>query len=223
MGNMIFDDQTFQAGLGRNTRFLGWGAGFLDFDNDGWADILVCNGHVYPEVREIGVESGYRERKVRVSQPRQRQIRRCLAPDGPRHHWRQAPARGCAFGDFDNDGDIDVLVNCINDVPQLLRCDSTLKHNWIKVKLIGVKSNRTAIGARVYCRSAYNDQGHNQMQEVRSGGSYISQSDLRLHFGLGGAKQCSLEIHWPSGQMDKIADAPVNKIVTIVEGKGVRA
>jgi len=123
---------------------------------------------------------------------------------------------------FDSEGDVDVLVNCMNDVPQLLRCDSTLKHNWIKIKLIGVKSNRSAIGTRVYCRSAYNNQGHNQMQEVRSGGSYISQSDLRLHFGLGSAKQCSLEIHWPSGQTDKIADAPVNKIVTIVEGKGIR-
>jgi hypothetical protein len=107
----------------------------------------------------------------------------------------------------------------MNDIPQLLCCDSTLKHNWIKIKLIGVKSNRSAIGARVYCRTT----GHNQMQEVRSGGSYISQSDLRLHFGLGSVKQCSLEIRWPSGQVDKASDAPVNKIVTIVEGKGVKA
>ena len=221
-GNMTFDDQTFQAGLGKNTRFLGWGAGFLDYDNDGWADILVCNGHVYPEVRESALESGYRERKIVYHNLGNRKFEDVSMKMGP-GITELAPARGCAFGDFDNDGDIDVLVNCINDVAQLLRCDSTLKHNWIKIKLIGVKSNRSAIGTRVYCRSAYNNQGHNQMQEVRSGGSYISQSDLRLHFGLGSAKQCSLEIRWPSGQTDKVADAPVNKIITIVEGKGVKA
>jgi len=216
IGNLTFDDKTFQAGLGRNTRFLGWGAGFLDYDNDTWPDIFICNGHVYPEVQETSRESGYRQRKVVYHNRGDGKFDDVSLDLGP-GITEKAPGRGCAFGDFDNDGDIDVLVNCINDVPQLLRCDSTLKNNWIKIKLIGTRSNRSAIGARVYCTT----EGRKQMQEVHSGGSYISQSDLRLHFGLASAKRCSLEVRWPTGQTEKIGDAPLNKIVTITEGKGI--
>jgi enediyne biosynthesis protein E4 len=217
LGNMTFDDQTFQSGLGKNTRFLGWGVGFIDYDNDGWPDIFVSNGHVYPEVSETEQESGYRERKVVYHNLGNRKFEDVSMDLGP-GITEMVPGRGCAFGDFDNDGDVDVLVNCVNDVPQLLRCDSTLHRSWIKIKLIGVKSNRSAIGARVYCRT----EGHAQMQEVRSGGSYISQSDFRLHFGLAAAKQCSLEIRWPTGKVERIPNAPVNRIVTIVEGKGIK-
>ncbi len=127
------------------------------------------------------------------------------------------PGRGCAVGDFDNDGDLDVVVNCVNDVPQLLRCDSTLKNNWLKVKTVGTKSNRSGIGARVYCQP---EGEHRQMDEVRSGGSYISQSDLRVHFGLRKAAKADLEIHWPSGQVDRIAGVKANRVVTVIEGKG---
>ena len=130
----------------------------------------------------------------------------------------QAPGRGCAFGDFDNDGDIDVLVNCINDVPQLLRCDHSKRTSWLKVKTVGVKSNRSGIGARIYCTTAV---GHRQMQEVRSGGSYISQSDMRVHFGLGDATTASIEVRWPSGVIDRFT-TDVNRVVTVVEGKGVQ-
>ena len=151
IGKMLFDDQTFQAGLGKNTRFLGWGVGFLDFDNDGWPDIFICNGHVYPEV----VRREYRIRISRaqgaLSQSGQRHICRCLLTSGP-GFWKRWLARGCAFGDFDNDGDVDVLVNCINDVPQLLRCDRSSGNNWLKLKTIGVKSNRSGIGARIIVR-----------------------------------------------------------------------
>jgi hypothetical protein len=98
-----------------------------------------------------------------------------------------------------------------------LRCDSKLKNGWVKIKLIGTKSNRSAIGARVYCVT----ESRKQMQEVRSGGSYISQSDLRLHFGLGSATQCSLEVRWPAGQVEKIGAAPLNRIITITEGNGI--
>jgi hypothetical protein len=215
-GDMIFDDQTFQAGLGRNTRFLGWGVGFLDFDNDGWSDILVCNGHVYPEVGETDAESGYRERKVLYRNLGNGKFADVSMDGGP-GILEKVPGRGCAFGDFENDGTIGVLVNCVNDVPQLLRCVSTLKNNWLKVKTVGVKSNRSGIGARVICTTA---GGHRQMDEVRSGGSYISQNDLRIHFGLGKSEQADLEIHWPSGTIDKLAGVTANQVITVKEGSG---
>ena len=111
-----------------------------------------------------------------------------------------------------------LLVNCVNDVPQLLRCDSTLKNNWIKVKTVGTKSNRSGIGARIFCRPKASIA---QMDEVRSGGSYISQSDLRVHFGLAKATKADLEVRWPSGIVDKLEGLTVNRVVTITEGKGL--
>jgi hypothetical protein len=213
LGKMTFDDQTFQAGLGRNTRFLGWGVGFGDFDNDGWSDILVSNGHVYPEVGETAEESGYRERKILYRNLGNGRFEDVSTQGGP-GILEKVPARGCAFGDFDNDGDLDVLVNCINHVPQLLRCDSTIKNNWIKVKTVGVKSNRSGIGARIYCVTG----DHRQLDEVRSGGSYISQSDLRVHFGIGKAESAELEVRWPSGVVDRLT-VKANQVVEVVEGR----
>ncbi len=215
LGDDFFDDYTFQAGLGRNTRFLGWGTGFFDFDNDGWLDVLTCNGHVYPEVGEGKDDySGYRQRKVLYRNVEGRRFEDVSRLAGP-GILEKAPARGCAFGDFDNDGDIDVAVNTVNDVPQLLRADSSLDRRWIKVRLVGVRSNRAGIGARVYCRTP---DGKSQMAEVRSGGSYASQSDLRLHFGVGSARRVRLEVRWPSGQVDVLDDVPVNRVITVTEG-----
>jgi len=219
MGNMVFDDQTLQAGLGRNTRFLSWGTGFIDFDNDGWPDLLICNGHVYPEVKETDLESGYHQRKVLYRNQRNGKFADVSMDAGP-GILEKVAGRGCAFGDFDNDGDIDLLVNCINDVPQLLRCDQSAKTSWLKVKTVGVKSNRTGIGARVICVTP---DGHRQTNEVRSGGSYISQCDLRVHFGLGGADKADIEIRWPSGAVDKLTGVSANQVITVVEGKGIRA
>jgi hypothetical protein len=216
LGNNTFEDVTFEAGLGRNTRFLGWGTGFIDMDNDGLPDILTCNGHVYPEVAETTQESGYRERKVVYRNLGNKRFADVSLEAGP-GIAEAVPARGCAFGDFDNDGDIDVVVNCINDVPQLLRCDSATGHNWLKVKAIGVESNRSGIGARVYCTP---EGGHRLVDEVRSGGSYLSQSDLRVHFGLGKAKRAAIEVRWPSGRVDKIDDVTANRVVTVREGQG---
>ncbi|MBZ5593125.1 MAG: CRTAC1 family protein [Acidobacteriia bacterium] len=215
LGNMTFDDQTFQSGLGKNTRFMGWGVGFLDYDNDGWADILVCNGHVYPEVGETDAEAGYHERKILYRNLGNGKFEDASMDAGP-GILEKVAGRGCAFGDFDNDGDIDVVVNCVNDVPQLLRCDSTLKNNWLLVKTVGTKSNRSGIGARVICSTA----GHRQTDEVRSGGSYISQNDLRVHFGLGSADKADLEVRWPSGVIDKVQGVAANRVVVITEGKG---
>ena len=133
-------------------------------------------------------------------------------------------SRGCAFGDFDNDGDIDVVVNTVNDFPQLLRCDSRTENNWIKVKLIGTKSNRSGIGARLKCvtRSPGETKPHEQIDEVRSGGSYISQNDLRIHFGLEKAEKVDLlEIRWPSGQTETLKDVKPNQLVFVKEGEGL--
>jgi hypothetical protein len=214
-GNNQFDDATIETGLGRNTRFLGWGAGFLDFDNDGWPDILLCNGHVYPEMGESALESGYRQRKVLYRNLGNGRFADVSLEAGS-GITEQVPGRGMAFGDFDNDGDIDVAVNCVNEVPQLLRCDATTGNNWLKVKAVGVKSNRSGIGARVMCRP---EGGRMLIDEVRSGGSYLSQSDLRVHFGLGKAESADLEIRWPGGQVDRIAGVRANQILKVVEGQ----
>ncbi len=217
-GKLFFEDRTFQAGLGRNTRFLGWGVSFLDFDNDGWADILVNNGHVYPEVADTSIESGYRERKVLYHNLGNGHFADVSLDGGP-GILERVPGRGCAIGDFNNDGSLDVLVNCVNDVPQLLRCDSNLNNHWIRVKTIGVKSNRSGIGAKVYCTSAGADGApHRQLDEVRSGSSYISQSDLRVHFGLGAATAAEIEVHWPSGAVDRLSNVKANQVVVIKEG-----
>jgi enediyne biosynthesis protein E4 len=214
-GKWMFEDATFQAGLGRNTRFLGWGAIFLAYDNDGWSDIFLCNGHVYPEVAETALEYGFRQRKVLYRNLGNGRFSDVSAASGP-GILEAAPGRGCAVGDYDNDGDLDVIVNCINDTPQLLCCDNPSRNNWIKVKCVGTRSNRSAIGARVICVAGE----HRQMDEVRSGGSYVSQNDLRVHFGLGGASRADIEIRWPSGLVEKCPDLAANRIYTVKEGSG---
>jgi len=218
-----FEDATFTGGLGAHTQYLGWGVGFVDFDNDGWADILICNGHVYPEVEQLKTEAGYAQRKLLYRNLRNGRFEEVTDMAGPGITTPVA-ARGCAFGDFDNDGDMDVIVNTVNGLPQLLRCDSTNGNNWIKVKTIGVKSNRSGIGARVTCVTtvAGETKPHRQIDEVRSGGGYFSQNDLRVHFGLGKVQDVAvLEIRWPSGQVDTIKDVPVNQVVYVKEGTGI--
>jgi enediyne biosynthesis protein E4 len=220
-GNGVFEDRTYLAGLGINTRYLGWGVGFFDPDNDGWLDILVCNGHVYPEVEGSSNEAPYAEHKYLYRNLRNGQFEDVSALGGP-GIVEPVPARGCAFGDYDNDGDVDVVVNCVNAPPQLLRCDASApaaSRNWIKLRLVGVKSNRTGIGARIIV-TAENLPGKamQQVDEVRSGGSYFSQNDLRLHFGLQSARAASVEIAWPSGVRDRLKDLPANALYVVQEG-----
>ncbi|HZS06438.1 MAG TPA: CRTAC1 family protein [Blastocatellia bacterium] len=220
-GKNTFDDVTFASGIGLNTRFLGWGCGFFDPDNDGWLDILLVNGHVYPEVEKLTTEAGYPQRKVLYRNLRNGSFQDVTEKVGGALVETTA-SRGCAFGDFDNDGDIDVVINPVNDAPVLMRCDSASPdkggNNWIAVKTVGVKSNRTGIGARVKCVT----EERSQFNEVRSGGSYYSQNDLRVHFGLGkAAKVKTLEVRWPSGSVDTINDVTVNQVIYVREGSGV--
>ncbi len=222
-GGANFEDTTFTAGLGAHTQFLGWGCGFFDMDNDGWPDILICNGHVYPEVEQLKTEAGYAQRKLLYQNLRNGHFADVSFQVGPGIS-EPSPSRGAAFGDFDNDGDIDIVVNTVNDYPQLLRCDSKLSNNWIKIRTIGTKSNRSGIGARLTCvtQAPGETKPHRQIEEVRSGGGYFSQNDLRVHFGIGKAEKVDLlEIRWPSGQVDTLKDVKANQVLYVKEGAGI--
>jgi len=223
LGDASFEDTTFSAGLGAHTQYLGWGCGFFDMENDGWPDILICNGHVYPEVEQLKTEAAYPQRKLLYRNLRNGHFEDVSTRAGDGISV-PVPSRGCAFGDFDNDGDIDMVVNPVNDVPQLIRCDSHSGNNWIKIRTIGTKSNRSGIGARIRCVTTLSGEPkpHSQIDEVRSGGSYFSQNDLRVHFGLGKAVKVDLlEIRWPSGQVDSIKDVKPNQVVFVKEGEGI--
>jgi enediyne biosynthesis protein E4 len=218
LGKDGFDDVTFPAGIGVNTRWLGWGCGFFDFENDGWLDIFLVNGHIYPEVDQLKGQAGYRQRNVLYRNLRNGRFEDITEKVGGAIAEPNS-SRGCAFGDYDNDGDIDIVINAVNSQPELLRCDSVGGNNWITIRAIGAKSNRSGIGARIKCVV----EGHHaQIDEVRSGGSYYSQNDLRVHFGLGKATGVkSLEVYWPSGQVDTLTDLAANQIVQVKEKAGL--
>jgi hypothetical protein len=170
-------------------------------------------------------DAPYAERKYLYRNLRNGQFEEVTDQAGPGMNT-PVPGRGCAFGDYDNNGTLDVVVNCVNAMPQLLRCDSTLNRNWIKIRTVGVKSNRTGIGARikVTARTGSAKPGKPpdtplvQIDEVRSGGSYFSQNDLRIHFGLDQAKFADVEIRWPSGQTDSLKNLDANRLYVIQEG-----
>ncbi len=226
LGDGTFDDRTYQSGLGINTRYLGWGVGFADLDNDGWLDIVVSNGHVYPEVDGSSLDVSYAQHKYVYRNLRNGQFEDVTKAAGPGMN-AEVPARGCAFGDYNNDGNLDVVVNCVNAPPQLLRCDAGIQRNWVKLRLVGTKSNRSGIGARVTVTattasqemSGVGKQPLKQLDELRSGGSYYSQNDLRLHFGLDQATTVELiEIVWPSGTKDTLKSLAANHLYVIEEG-----
>lgn len=212
-GNGEFDDATLSAGLSHNTAYVGWGCGFADFDNDGWKDLLLVNGHVFPEVDRLKIDIHYRERRIvyrNLGNGTFEDIsERAGAPILERHS-----SRGAAFGDYDNDGAVEVAVNNQNEAPSLLKLSRKRPGNWVILKLEGVRSNRSAIGARVSVTA----DGRTQIDEVRSGGSFMSQSDLRLHFGLARARKIDrVEIEWPSGARQVEKDLDVNRLIKIRE------
>jgi len=211
-GHNSFTDVSFAAQVAEvSLPYVGWGTKFFDYDNDGWLDLFVTNGHAYPQ------RGHYRQREFLHHNNRDGTFSEIAAQVGSVLMEERA-GRGAAFGDIDNDGDVDIVVNDLDGRPQLLRNDSGNTNNSVLIKTVGVKSNRDGIGARVKLVSG----DLVQIDEVRSGGSYISQNDMRLHFGLEQrTKVDQLEVRWPSGVIDRVTGLSANKIFTIKEGKGV--
>ncbi len=215
-GKGDFEDVTRAAKVGVETRYTSWGTGLVDFDNDGYPDLLVVTGNVYPEVEHKLPQYPYKTPRVLFRNLGDGTFEELPAQGGPGITTPHS-SRGCAFGDFDNDGDMDVLIVNMNESPSLLRNDVDPRQNWIKVKLEGVKSNRSAIGARVIVHFG----GKKQAQAVLSQSSYYSCNDPRLHFGLGSIEIVDLEIFWPSGLHEQHKAIAANQLVTFQEGKGL--
>ena len=216
-GQGYFTDESSRAGLQASTRHLEWGAGFVDFDNDGNPDLFYVSGSVYPEVEAVNPDYPYKGPRFLYRNLGNGTFANVTQQCGP---GLTAPhsSRGCAFGDFDNDGDMDIIVMNMNEPPSLIRADVQSGNHWVKVKLIGVQSNRTAIGARVFVQSGRTLQ----LQELHSQASYLSVNDLRLHFGLGRSTRVdSVRVEWPNGGRDVIVDVEADQLVYIEEGHGI--
>ncbi len=207
-----FLESTVQAGLGKHSQFLGWGVGFLDYDNDGWQDIFMVNGHVYP-----GMKSGeYRQRRILYRNGGGGKFSDVSAEAGAAV-LEKTSARGLAIGDYDNDGRPDLLISNMNERLSLLH-NTLSAGNALTLKLVGQRANRSGIGA-----IARVTLGKRQLTgEVRSGSTFMSQSDFRLHFGLGAASTVeAVEVQWPGGALEKVGALAAGQIITITEGKGV--
>ena len=220
-GRGFFEDASRAAGF-EHTRYVEWGAGLEDFDNDGWPDVLIVTGSVYPEVERFFKEYPHRSPRLLYRNLGNGRFLDVTAQSGPGVLTPKS-SRGCAFGDYDNDGDTDVLVMNMNEPPSLLRNEHNRQavrevNNWLTIKLVGTKSNRSAIGARVLARVG----SHMQAQEVASQSSYYSSNDPRLHFGLGAARMADqIEVRWPNGRTETLKDVQANRFITIKEGVGV--
>lgn len=219
-GDGTFTDVGMTAGVGVNNQYVAWGCGFIDYDNDGWSDIVQVNGHVYPEVDQYNFGESFKNPRLVYRNLGNGHFKDVSAQMGPGISERFS-SRGAAFGDYLNNGRMDVLILNLNDLPSLLRNEGGELQNWIKVKLIGTHCNRTAIGARARVITGK----HIQMDEVHSGTSVMSQSDLRLHFGIGKANAVDvIEIKWPTThKIERFTRVAANQILTIREGAGIVA
>ena len=219
-GAGLFEDVTLRSGFGVETRYIGWGAGMVDLDNNGWPDIFVVTGNVYPEVARVLPQYPYKTPRLIFRSLGARdgivKFEELLDGAGPGISAAHS-SRGCAFGDFDNDGDLDVLIMNMNEPPSLLRNDVSGSGHWLKVLLVGTTSNRSAIGSRV--TAAYD--GKVQAQEVNAQSSFYSVNDRRLHFGLGDAAAADLTVRWTNGATERVKSVAANQLVTIKEGSGV--
>ena len=215
-GGGNFKDVTIPCGIGVETRYISWGTGFADFDNNGWPDLAVVTGSVYPEVEKEFPEYPLKTPRFIFRNLGNGKFEELIDEAGPGISAVHC-SRGCAFGDFDNDGDVDMVVVNLNEAPSLLRNDLKSNLNWMKVFLVGTKSNRSAIGSRVVARYG----GKLQVQTVTGQSSFYSVNDRRLHFGLGQNKHADLEIHWTNGLIERFLGVEGNQLVTVKEGHGV--
>ena len=189
-----------------------WGTSFADLDNDGWDDIFVVNGHLYPEADKFDLGQVYKQRPFLFMNNRNKTFREIGRGVGLTQAWK---SRGLAVGDYDNDGRLDLLINNLDDGPVLLHNDSPRQH-WLTVRCLGSKSNRSAVGARLTLQAG----GLRQIQEIKAGLSYLSANDLRVHFGLGAQEKADwLEVKWPSGLTERIEGVAADQILTLEEGK----
>jgi enediyne biosynthesis protein E4 len=213
-GNATFSDHVFEAGLGRMRSYLGWGALFLDYDNDTWPDIMIVNGHLSAEIDSAGSDSRYQQRKLLYRNLRNGQFEDVSARSGPAFSALHS-SRGAATADLVNDGRLSVAVNELHERPSLLMPESRSAGHWIGIRTVGTRSNRDGIGARVAIRSG----GVWQIDEVRSGGSYLSQNDLRVHFGLGASGAVNeLVVKWIGGGIDRWKNIPADQQIIVTEG-----
>jgi hypothetical protein len=216
LGRGLFEDVAVAAGLGVENRHVEWGAGLPDLDNDGWPDLFYVTGNVYPEIERVMAQYPHRGPRIVFRNLGGTRFTQVTELSGPAPLVPRS-SRGAAFGDFDNDGDIDVLVMNMNEPPSLLRNDYAGPNGWLALRRVGRRSNRFGLGATVIVTSG----GTPQAQAVLSQSSYYSHDDLRLHFGLGRAQKAdSIEVRWPSGEVDVLRDVAARRVVTIEEGAG---
>lgn len=215
-GKAEFEDVTIAAGIAHENRFVSWGAGIVDLDNDGYPDIFLVTGNVYPELEKVLPQLPYKGPRIIFRNLGNSHFEELIDEAGPGVIAKHA-SRGCAFGDFDNDGDLDILIMNVNEPPSLLRNDAPGHNHWLKIKLIGTKSNRSAIGAHVLVRYGKNIQ----VQELLSQSSYISSNDPRLHFGLGNEMNADVSIRWPNGLQEEFRNIASDQLATIREGSGI--
>ena len=216
-GDGTFEDATFAAGLGLHTQYLGWGTMFFDFDNDGWPDLIVANGHVYPEVDKYHLGSNYQEPRILYHNNGNGTFTDISASAGV-GITSAASSRGLAVGDLWNDGKLSVVISNMNSPPSLLVNQIRSSNHWIGIQTVGTRSNRDGIGAGI----TVNIGKRRLVDEVRSGSSYISNSDRRVHFGLGTAERVdSVQVRWPSGLVEQFNNVTVDSIHSLTEGSGV--
>jgi hypothetical protein len=215
-GNGTFDDVTFAAGLGLHTQYLGWGTMFFDFDNDGWPDLLLANGHVYPEVDKQHLGSNFQEPKILYHNSGKGTFTD-ISADAGSGITKATSARGLAVGDLWNDGRLSAVISNMNSLPSLLVNQIKSTNHWIAFRTIGTKSNRDGIGARIILQAG----GRMRVDEVRSGSSYSSNSDIRVHFGLGSTDKIDfVQVRWLSGLLERFESLPVDTIHVLKEGTG---